>query len=649
MTHSDEWSVFGLPTSSISPQIKSPIESTARSQHEKKRRRKTSSKFIATSEIGGTNPILTRLVASLAIVSNPGTQETTVRESDYLPVPFTLSVGGLNRNQDDEKVETICGPLIVGRLTRGANGYDFGLQIVGETLDGKIVELSIPATRLHGDPAELARTLADRGIRVVPGKEKHLAAYLDAARTIAANRPWLTAQSRLGWSDGNIAAYVLPERVLGQAHSVFQPERANRMSDACVICGTLEDWKRRVAEPASLDDVAIFVLCSSFAAALLRPTGSDSFGFHLCGLTSRGKTTLLQLAASVWGRGGDPGSDSRAFCRRWNATGNALESLAEEHSDMPLPLDELGTFRNAADLGRAVYNLAGGRGTERLKSDGQRRTVREWRTLILSSGEISLVELMRQNGQHQKGGQALRILDIALPACGIFASQPNPGDVVRELKRSVEECYGTAGRTFVAWLIDRFGTHNATHEAIRLMRQRYTRELADERPEITRAADRFALVRIAGNMAREAGILDYSDQKIQAAVYTAWRLWQTTMPDVDDGKRAVRGIAEFIAAHPGQFPLDTETERLPQTVAGYYKSKHADGALYLFTDDGFSAAIGDIAKPAALAALEASGLLFKNDTARKKSKHYVAALGSARAAFYAIRARILDFDNLTQT
>lgn len=587
-----------------------------------------------------TAPVLTRLLAGLDINHHGVSNGTKVHIQDYIPSPFLLGDDGISREKDDNVPEQICGPLVIQRLTRGATGYEFGLLITGITLDDRVISLSIPAVRLHGDPAELARMLADRGIRVVPGREKQLVSYLDAARSLARRRGWLTAQLRLGWAEGDRAAFVFPERVVGEQDSVFQPERANRMSESCKVSGTLEEWQRRIAVPASEDLLAMFAICASFVAPLLRPANSDSFGFNLYGLTSRGKTTLLQLIASVWGHGGDPGADGNAFCRRWNATGNALESLAEEHNDLVLPLDELGTFRNPAELGRAIYNLAGGRGAERLKSDSQRRTPRKWRTLIFSSGEISLVELMQQNGQHQKGGQAVRIFDIPLPPSGLFAGQPLVSQKIRDMKQAASEYYGVAGRAFVDWFVERFVDHHEAGEAIRAKLVSNACFVEGDSPEIMRAAQRFVLVGVAGEMAAEAGVLPYTPQEIWAAVREVWKKWRATIPDVDDGRRAIRAIGEFIATHPGQFPLATEMDRLPQKVAGYYKD--AEG-LYLFTETGLSDALGDISKTAALTALEDAGLLYKNDSKRKKSKHFVRALGTnSRTYFYAIRAAAVD-------
>ena len=45
----------------------------------------------------------------------------------------------------------------------------------------------------------------------------------------------------------------------------------------------------------------MFVLCAAFAGPLLPKLDIEAGGFHLVGCSSVGKTTLLDVAGSVWG------------------------------------------------------------------------------------------------------------------------------------------------------------------------------------------------------------------------------------------------------------------------------------------------------------------------------------------------------------
>ena len=72
-------------------------------------------------------------------------------------------------------------------------------------------------------------------------------------------------------------------------------------------------------------------------------------GFSFEGGSSSGKTTALQVAASVWG---GPG-----HVKSWRVTDNALEGVAALHNDGLLILDEVGQV-NARVLSEAAYMRA---------------------------------------------------------------------------------------------------------------------------------------------------------------------------------------------------------------------------------------------------------------------------------------------------
>jgi putative DNA primase/helicase len=77
-----------------------------------------------------------------------------------------------------------------------------------------------------------------------------------------------------------------------------------------------------------------FALCRHFRRAFASPGRSGSGGFSFEGGSSSGKTTALQIAASVWG--------GPEHVRSWRATDNGLEGIAALHNDNVLILDEMG-------------------------------------------------------------------------------------------------------------------------------------------------------------------------------------------------------------------------------------------------------------------------------------------------------------------
>ena len=89
---------------------------------------------------------------------------------------------------------------------------------------------------------------------------------------------------------------------------------------------------------------------------LLNLFGHESGGFHLYGDSSGGKTTHLQVPASVY--------VGPRLVRSWRSTDNVLESIAAAHSDGLLVLDEIGMC-DPRIIGETVYMLGNGTGKAR--------------------------------------------------------------------------------------------------------------------------------------------------------------------------------------------------------------------------------------------------------------------------------------------
>src|SRR5208337_4921096 len=127
--------------------------------------------------------------------------------------------------------------------------------------------------------------------------------------------------------------------------------------------GTIEDWRNGVAKLASGHALPVLAISAALAGPLLYLAGIEGGGIHFFGQSSTGKTTLLSLAASVWGRGATPG-----YVRAWRATANGLEGAAAGATDTALILDELGQV-DGRELAGALYALANGAGKARAMRD----------------------------------------------------------------------------------------------------------------------------------------------------------------------------------------------------------------------------------------------------------------------------------------
>jgi putative DNA primase/helicase len=200
-----------------------------------------------------------------------------------------------------------------------------------------------------------------------------------------------------GWTD-NI--FVLPNKIIGNWDGALETESVDESINQK---GELDEWKENVAKYCVGNSRLTFSVCLGFASLLLKICDVANCGFNLVGQSSTGKTTCLKVAASIFG--------NPKYINVWRSTDNALETLAFKRNDMLLILDEIG-LSDANKIGDISYMFSGGQGKHRLDRNCNQRKLREWRILLLSTGEVDLATHMAEARKTAKAGQEVRLLWI---------------------------------------------------------------------------------------------------------------------------------------------------------------------------------------------------------------------------------------------
>jgi len=554
----------------------------------------------------------------------------------------------------------ISGPVWVDSFTRTDESDRWGAVVRWIDRDGRNHERAIPAGRFCERSPTLAQELADDGLFIVPSKQNKLINYLGDF----ANKRRALCVDRLGWTESRAGelVYVLPGKVTRKTDSadaeriLFQPEQHAPTSATIHENGTLQDWQERIAKPCREHPMLVFGLCTALSAPLTKHSNLDGGGFHIYGTTSRGKTLLLQVAASTWGCGADPSNAGNlSYARRWNVTTNGLEGLAAAHNDGLICLDEIGTC-TAKDFGSLVYSLAGGQGKTVLNQNRGLKPCRAWRITILSSGEISSRAKIEADGRTSKGGQELRLVDIPIPESSTLKAISNGRKIADNLKRDCGQFYGTAGPAFIQALVDnctdaielKNWLNDQMEKALNLLR---VPELALA-PEQERVLKRFALVLIAGYTAVEYAILPFEQSTILEAVKYVRDLWlEDNQGAATDAERGIESIRNFILKNEARFKLirqpgetddsasfDVENQPPIQHKAGYY---NRDRGLWLFIPDVFREACGGHDPKVVARELRRRGLLFTNRSSGFQSGHKVPDQAGT-VNFYAVSDAITD-------
>ena len=468
-------------------------------------------------------------------------------------------------------------PLFVRGLTRDADGNEWGLMLEWHDLDNRLHRWAMPMELLNRQNKEWFGTLLHGGWFGDPQTKAKLATFLSSVRP----RRRIRCVPRVGWHE---SAYVLPDAVFGSTGNESVVLQSAYHTGLYGTAGTLEGW-REIGELCTGNVRLSFALCVAFAGPLLRLAGMEGGGFSFEGGSSSGKTTALQVAASVWG--------GPAHVKSWRLTDNALEGVAALHNDGLLILDEVGQV-NARVLSEAAYMLANGSGKSRSGRDGSLRRSHVWRLIFLSSGELGLADKLAENGMKSKGGQEVRF--VGLPVDKAMLTDLHglsfAGDVVNRLKELTEQHYGHAGRAFLRALIDEMSTlAKNLRTALEYEVNSFCPAGADG--QVRRVAQRFALCGIAGEMARQEGILpDCFDAR--GCAEQCFKDWLTARggAGASEDTAILAAVRLFIEQHGASRFQDMDTGGATCIHRVGFRQRGTDGRTeYLILPESFGAEV----------------------------------------------------------
>lgn len=543
-------------------------------------------------------------------------------------------------SKGDKHTRFICSPILVKAKTRDDASNNWGILL--EWHDDKQVKhtQAVAMELFQTDGKELRTTLANQGVRIASDQRGR-----NLFQCYLMNYPieqYALCVNRVGWHDN---VFVLPHKQYGQMNEHIVYQSVVGLDNRYKSKGTIEQWRSQVSQLIEQHSLLVFALCTAFAGQLLRPLQQQGCGFHFKGGSSKGKSTALNLACSVWG-------NPEQFYRTWRATGNSLEHTAYMHNDSFLVLDEIGEISNPKELGNIVYMLANGLGKGRMTKQITAQAMYQWKMIFLSSGEKSMKDIMVEQGQKTKLGQEVRLADIDIDQFeyGVFDCLDFAEDGAKqaiELSQRMNDCYGVASE---AWLNYLSKDKPECMEQVKKLLNQYRGSLMGKHTQghISRVANYFAVVAVAGEMATQANITGWQSGTALKAITKVFQHWLSGFKYVGDyeNQEILAYVKAFFEANESSrfesiTPNTDNQERIVNRV-GYWKIENNEKIFYVLTEQFKSVVCQGYDSRKVAKILMEHGLL-EHDTVGK-TKTVRLPIKNTSMRVYAIKESILSWD-----
>jgi len=527
-----------------------------------------------------------------------------------------MKKGGQIDGEDTPIEQWICSPLYIDAVTTDAMDRNYGRLLRFRNTNGHWKTWAMPMALLKGEGADIREVLLSMGVEISSRSRLIVNSYL--SENTPKNR--LQCHTQTGWTGMDHAAFVLPDTVIGPMAKGIVYQSDAPLEQDYRITGTLGGWQRGVSALAVGNPMLAISLCAAFCGPLLSLCHEESGGIHLIGDSSSGKTTALLAACSVWG--------GPSYRRSWRATSNGLEGVAALFNDTLLALDEISECDPRA-ISEIVYMLGNGRGKQRANKYGSARSVAQWRTSVLSTGERSISTSMDEGGHRIKAGQTVRILDIPVgSAYGAWDSlhQYENGQRFSDaLKQQSSMHFGHAGRHYLEHLASAPNSQYASR--IEAIKSELATNQGRRGGQVERALSRLATLALAGELATEFGITQWPKGEATRAARVCFKAW-IDMRGSDLGNseetQIIESINAFIDRHgDSRFSCISGAESTYSITtrdrAGYWSDNNGE-RIYFFNRTGMREALRGFDYKRALVVLHNAGMLEAPDAEGKHAR-----------------------------
>lgn len=420
---------------------------------------------------------------------------------------------------------------------------NWGLLLQWKDAANVVHEKSFSMSLLQTDGTELRKILVDMGLMISTDKYAK-SRFLEFLATLPVEK-LAKKVSRVGWCENQ---YITSSHIFGENLKNEMVIYEYHDPHQCCTKGTLEEWQINISKLAESHEYLVLAICIGFSGQILELLDHKGSGIHFKGGSSKGKSTALKTASSIW-------DNPEKYYRTWRNTSNALEKTAFSHNDGLLILDEIGEIPLSKELGSIIYMLVNGMSKSRMNKESELQDNFQWKLVFISSGEKTVSEMMQEVGQSTKLGQETRLINIDIDDSkfGIFNEVTFAKDAATQanlLNCNVKKFHGAAGVEWLNYLTQDKKSAQLLAENL-YNDYRVFLNVSNQQGHIQRVTDFFALIATAGEMATQAGITGWNHGAALNAIKFVYNDWLSKFKYVGnfENKQILKKVKSFFEAN----------------------------------------------------------------------------------------------------
>jgi putative DNA primase/helicase len=441
---------------------------------------------------------------------------------------------------------------------------------------GNMVSIELAPSTVS-DVRLLEKHLRDAGA-ILPSEKASLKTLLEGVAN-SFNTPELVYAAHGGWMD-NAKAFVRADKVIGRASSNVVGFRRSKPGDIrgkITRSGNIASWKQLVAAPAQSSTILLFGISAAFSAPLLKTTKRNTVGFCLFGPSRSGKTLATVVSGSVIGTGGPE------YLLDWNATDNRLQEQLPEFNDCLAPIDDLMSMKGSDGEKYTrvkslsyIFSLGANHGRHSSYSSDPSDN---WRTVVLTSNELSLRDLAARSRAQRFPGETVRFVDVPATFNGKATIFDRIDDSENQRTweswfKACEENQGHAIEAFLgAFLADKHDAQtyidNRLKAFVAIVQDQSDGTLARD------VAEKFGLVYAAGRLAIKYKLVPWKSSILKDAISKCYFAARDLLPDEGVTLRAGRlALRSFLKGLPNESEIGEDDNSSTEGFSRQHRSHY---------------------------------------------------------------------------